>query len=467
MFFLRQSTAITEKIGPFLDDADGKTPETVLTIAQADVRLSKNGGAYAQKNEATSCTHDENGEYGCPLNVTDTGTVGRLKLAVFESGALPVWHEYTVLSQAVYDELFKNAAAGMQGVIVANNLDHLMKVACGADDVVNNAALAKIVSKDAIADWSDFNNVTDSLEALYDFIESETTEIIIGVAALASVAGALDDAAAAGEVTEADTLMQYLKQLINILIGTPGIGAFPAEAAPANAVSLAEVIRAIYEDTHDAASGSRFVHHHTVIKKTKTNVTLRVLLKDLSGNPKTSQTITDLDIYYIRVETDNDVTISAKADLTALASLTAAHADNKGYEIGQGYYRIDVPDAAFATGAYRGTVIIKDGAGTPAISPTMVDFELVDHVLLTAGALEITYTMKINDEDTGDPLEGVEIFIATDSGGSNVIWSGTTDASGVLREAGGSKPWLDAGTYYFFRKKSGYEFDNPDTETFS
>jgi len=67
-------------------------------------------------------------------------------------------------------------------------------------------------------------------------------------AALASVVGALADGAAAGEVTTADTLMQYLKQLINILIGTTGIVAFPAEAAPANGVSLAEVIRAIAID---------------------------------------------------------------------------------------------------------------------------------------------------------------------------------------------------------------------------
>jgi len=50
------------------------------------------------------------------------------------------------------------------------NLDHLMKVACGADDVVNNTALAKIVSKDATADWSDFTNTTESLEALKDGI---------------------------------------------------------------------------------------------------------------------------------------------------------------------------------------------------------------------------------------------------------------------------------------------------------
>lgn len=69
-------------------------------------------------------------------------------------------------------------------------------------------------------------------------------------AALASVVGALADAAADGAVTEADTLMKYTKQLINILIGAPGIVVFPSEAAPANGVSLTEVIRAIYADTN-------------------------------------------------------------------------------------------------------------------------------------------------------------------------------------------------------------------------
>jgi hypothetical protein len=67
-------------------------------------------------------------------------------------------------------------------------------------------------------------------------------------AALASVLGALADVAADGDPTAIDTVMQYVKQLINILIGTDGIVAFPAEAAPANNVSLAEVIRAIHTD---------------------------------------------------------------------------------------------------------------------------------------------------------------------------------------------------------------------------
>ena len=49
MNFLKQSTEVNIKIGPFLDDTDGKTAETGLSLTQADVRLSKNGGANAQK----------------------------------------------------------------------------------------------------------------------------------------------------------------------------------------------------------------------------------------------------------------------------------------------------------------------------------------------------------------------------------------------------------------------------------
>lgn len=85
-----------------------------------------------------------------------------------------------------------------------------------------------------------------------------------------------------------------------------------------------------------------------------------------------------------------------------------------------------------------------------------------------AGALEITYTVRVDDEDSGAVLAGVDVWITSDAAGSLVVWRGVTDANGVLREtAGSSKPWLDAGVWYFWREKSGYTFSNPDTETFS
>jgi len=106
MINIKQNTAVTLLIGPFLDETDGVTPETGLTIAQADIRLSKNGGNMAQKNDATSCIHDELGYYTCPLDATDSNTLGILKLSVAPSGSLPVWVDIMVLTAEAYDTLY-------------------------------------------------------------------------------------------------------------------------------------------------------------------------------------------------------------------------------------------------------------------------------------------------------------------------------------------------------------------------
>jgi hypothetical protein len=98
-----------------------------------------------------------------------------------------------------------------------------------------------------------------------------------------------------------------------------------------------------------------------LIQKGSTDISLAIRLYDATnGAPKTGLTIAKLQIRYIRVEDGNDVTISNWTSLTALANLEAAHTDNYGYEIGEGYYRIDVPDAAFATGADFLSVLVRD-----------------------------------------------------------------------------------------------------------
>lgn len=104
--WLKQSTAATVKLGPFVDSTDGVTAETGLTIAQSDIRLSKNGGSFAQSHNAAGATHDENGWYGIPLDTTDTGTLGNLTVAVYTSGALPVWKDFMVVPANIWDSLF-------------------------------------------------------------------------------------------------------------------------------------------------------------------------------------------------------------------------------------------------------------------------------------------------------------------------------------------------------------------------
>lgn len=106
MRLLKQSTATTLLLGPFLDETDGKTAETALTISQADVLLWKEGGTtFAQKNESTSATHRSNGLYTCPINTTDTNTLGILTVSVHESGALPIRQDYYVTPANVFDSL--------------------------------------------------------------------------------------------------------------------------------------------------------------------------------------------------------------------------------------------------------------------------------------------------------------------------------------------------------------------------
>lgn len=101
--WLRQSTAVDVPLGPFTDELDGVTPETGLTISQADVRLKKGAGSWAQKADATAGVHEENGWYEVSLNATDTATLGELTVAVHEAGALPVWRHFTVVPPLVYD----------------------------------------------------------------------------------------------------------------------------------------------------------------------------------------------------------------------------------------------------------------------------------------------------------------------------------------------------------------------------
>lgn len=114
--YLQANTAVDLMVGPFIDETNGKDAETGLTITQAEVRLSKNGANIAQKNEATSLTHDELGNYQCKLDTTDTNTEGILTLMVHESGALPIKMDYMVLAQAAFISLVTAKDTGFMDV---------------------------------------------------------------------------------------------------------------------------------------------------------------------------------------------------------------------------------------------------------------------------------------------------------------------------------------------------------------
>lgn len=139
-----------------------------------------------------------------------------------------------------------NAAADAIGGLVisdAGNLDM---------DAMNDAAVRLTAVRAAVlTDWIDAGRLDLLLDAIPTTAMRGTDS-----AALASVLGALNDAAAADDPTTGDTLMQYQKQLVNLLAGSTGIGTMPAGANPANGVNLFEMVRAGLGATFDTATDS-------------------------------------------------------------------------------------------------------------------------------------------------------------------------------------------------------------------
>lgn len=106
---LRQSTASQAvQLGPFVDSTGAIVAG--LTIANTDVRISKNGADIVSKNSG-GCTYDESGMYNCTFDATDTSATGRFQVTVVKSGALPVYHEMQVATQAVFDACCGSSSA--------------------------------------------------------------------------------------------------------------------------------------------------------------------------------------------------------------------------------------------------------------------------------------------------------------------------------------------------------------------
>lgn len=155
MRLLKQSTATTLLLGPFLDSTDGVTSETALTISQSDVLLWKEGGtALAQKNEATSCTHRSNGLYTCPVNTTDTNTLGILVVSVSESGALPIRQDYLVVPANVYDSI----------ALGTDYLEVDLSQIDGVDEHVEKFAASVNVIAYGVVDTTSFTSTTTEFE---------------------------------------------------------------------------------------------------------------------------------------------------------------------------------------------------------------------------------------------------------------------------------------------------------------
>jgi hypothetical protein len=149
---LRQSTAVDVLIGPFVDSTDGDTEEAALTINRADVLLSKNGQGAVQKTDVTAAASDADGFYNCELDATDTGTVGQLVLYVHVAGALAVRHDFQIVEEEPYDDIFAASAVGyLKPTTAGRDLDVTAAGEAGLDlDNTSGTIAAAQIATDAI-----------------------------------------------------------------------------------------------------------------------------------------------------------------------------------------------------------------------------------------------------------------------------------------------------------------------------
>jgi hypothetical protein len=168
---LKQSTASqTIVIGPFIDDTDFKTPETALTIANTDIKLSKNGATAVDKNSG-GATHLINGEYAITLDATDTSAVGELRISVVVAGALPVIRTFQVVEEVVFDALYAVDAPGFLGAAYGDTIDNIDTNVTTIDGNVDT-----VITMLGDIQGATFDTATHSLVAIYNVLTDETED---------------------------------------------------------------------------------------------------------------------------------------------------------------------------------------------------------------------------------------------------------------------------------------------------
>lgn len=236
---LRQSTAVDVLIGPFIDDTDGKTAEEALALAQADIKLSKNGQALAQKTDVTAAAHDSDGYYNCELDATDTNTVGQLTLIVHESGALPVRHDYQVIEEATYDFLFASGATP------------LADINAEADTALSDYDPPTKAEMDTAHGLLATEAKQDIIDGIVDSILADTgtdgVKIAAGaIAAAAFAAGAIDAAAIATDaIGSAELAASAVNEIRDAILAAAMT--LPGQVAPPLAPTLEEALGWLYK----------------------------------------------------------------------------------------------------------------------------------------------------------------------------------------------------------------------------
>ncbi len=171
------------------------------------------------------------------------------------------------------------------------------------------------------------------------------------------------------------------------------------------------------------------------VKIGQTDYTVLILIRDTAGAPKTGLTNASagIDVCYTRVQTDNDVVLTAGAPVAlATPALTDVHLDWGFLQVdatnAPGLYRFDIADGVFASGAWSAVVsLIATG-----IDPCQIEFILVPvdpytgvNVSTIGGTAQ---TANDNGADINDILVDTAVIGALGAGLTAIPWNAAWDA---------------------------------------
>ncbi len=148
MRFLRSNTAVIITVGPFFDKGDGVTIETGLTITNERITLTADtdagsaptnildnvtGATSGTANDLNYITGNDAGMMQLELAAADTNRVGRMFLSITDAANhVPVFHEFFVLPQVIYDWLTAGVAP-LSPTVAGRTLDVTATGAAGVD----------------------------------------------------------------------------------------------------------------------------------------------------------------------------------------------------------------------------------------------------------------------------------------------------------------------------------------------
>lgn len=149
--------------------------------------------------------------------------------------------------------------------------------------------------------------------------------------------------------------------------------------------------------------------------------------------------------------------------LASLASPNAAYTSGGFAEVdpvsASGLYRVDLPNAAFTTGASYVMINI----GFTGVIPESVLIMLDNPATASSGngTGAKSHTVNVVNSVTNAPVVAAAVWVTTDSAGQNIIASGRTDAFGAVNFL------LDVGSYYLWVMDEDFLANNPTTITVS